>query len=487
MEEAWTHDNGDPGDAIPTDPDQLQAGSLSGGRLGVVVDTGALTSLQGQYVYERFHSSGEPYDFPSELLESADIHKIRGMGAEKWITCDKYAIHQLAFRDWFGVAHYEKYCPHIVPGSGSRWSSMMGNTELGKKDAVIVCREGQQFLALPGPGGFRAQFSPGTKIIPLERTSSGHLAFECGDHEALQRRPPSSRDFRQSGHVRSDAEEREDWADAITVDYTEGDFAIDFLNGCHSCKMILDINPEPDSGCDLRTERTRFSWEIPDGRYEPDWTGYQRVVHARCQAHEDQFIVQARRQAREEQFYAREEEQHQARLLEEPPEGEPPVNQPQRDQSDAPNRETLPGPPAINCDVCLQPIRINEQFYALEDANFAGNRHKQFHVHCVHKICPGFEPLLVRRVRLNEDGTVQPTERFGDPISNETMEEVWLMMEQIEVRHYQNMFAQQDSDGDSSEADDNIADGGSWCKFRCLIGLVICFLTAYITRINWSR
>jgi len=247
--------------------------------------------------------------------------------------------------------------------------------------------------------------------------------------------------------------------------------------------MIHDIHPEPpfdDSSNwynrDTKKDRDRFSWEVPDGRHEPDWSGYQRVVHARRQARSsyDSELLAALHGCQDAfcppSFMSDDQPQHQ-------------------EQQDAPDRKTLPGPLAFICDMCSKPIRLNEEYYALEDTNFAGNKDKLYHERCI-GLCPGLQQLLVKRVRLYEEGTVQPVEHFGNPISKETMEEVWFMMEQIEVQHYQNVFAQEDSDGDSFEADDNLAEafgfGGPWCKFRCLIGLVIYFLTVYLTRINWS-
>ena len=344
----------------------------------------------------------------------------------------------------------------------------------------MVCRENQQFLALPGTGGFRIIFSPDTKILPLEVTPSGHLAFECGDYEALQRRRPSPRDLRLFGHLRTNSEELSDWGDAIVVDYTRGDFGDDALCCGPVSKMIHDINPTPDIGYDLMTDRTRFSFEAPDGRIEPDWTVHQQVVHARRQQYE--------------------EEQREARLLEEQPEEEQPVDQhhpqdnaeQQQDPNDAPIHETLRGSLVFICDVCRQPIRINEQHFSFEHADFAGNRTKRFHERCVHQFAPGLQPLLVQRVRPNEDGIVQHPERFGNPISEETMDEVWYMMEQIEVRHLQNVLAREDdSDGDDSEAGDDrrvqTQDGGLRHYLRCfLLGLVIYFLIVYMKRINWS-
>ena len=81
--------SGDPGNTIPHARTQKPLGSLSGGRFGVVVDTGSRISLQGIVSYDEYASEGDAHGFPSTLDDSDEIHKIRGMGAEKWMTCDK--------------------------------------------------------------------------------------------------------------------------------------------------------------------------------------------------------------------------------------------------------------------------------------------------------------------------------------------------------------------------------------------------------------
>ena len=50
-----------------------------------------------------------------------------------------------------------------------------------EKDAVIVLRKGKEFLAFPGPGGYKIEWSPGTRLLPMTTSPSGHLVVHC-DH-----------------------------------------------------------------------------------------------------------------------------------------------------------------------------------------------------------------------------------------------------------------------------------------------------------------
>ncbi len=47
------------------------------------------------------------------------------------------------------------------------------------KDVVIMMRQGKEAIALPGPGGYKIEWSPGTKVLQMEHAPSGHLVVPC--------------------------------------------------------------------------------------------------------------------------------------------------------------------------------------------------------------------------------------------------------------------------------------------------------------------
>ena len=49
------------------------------------------------------------------------------------------------------------------------------------KDSAIILRKGQEINAFPGPGGYKIEWSPGTKLVPMIPAPSGHLVIPC-DH-----------------------------------------------------------------------------------------------------------------------------------------------------------------------------------------------------------------------------------------------------------------------------------------------------------------
>ena len=54
------------------------------------------------------------------------------------------------------------------------------------RGALIILRDGNKCMAFPGPGGYRIEWSAGTKIIPMENSPSGHLVIPCDTFEKAE-------------------------------------------------------------------------------------------------------------------------------------------------------------------------------------------------------------------------------------------------------------------------------------------------------------
>ena len=55
-----------------------------------------------------------------------------------------------------------------------------------EKDTVILLREGKECVAFPGPGGYKIEWSPGTKLVPMQTTKSGHMVLQCDSWDQLR-------------------------------------------------------------------------------------------------------------------------------------------------------------------------------------------------------------------------------------------------------------------------------------------------------------
>ena len=57
---------------------------------------------------------------------------------------------------------------------------------------MIILREGKEMIVFPGPGGYRIEWSLGTKRLPMVPAPSGHLAIPCDNFAEVDRHAQAS-------------------------------------------------------------------------------------------------------------------------------------------------------------------------------------------------------------------------------------------------------------------------------------------------------
>ena len=73
----------------------------------------------------------------------------------------------------------ESYRGNIAKGCGANLPAILGAASMQEKDSVIILRKGKEMIAFPGPGGYKIEWSPGTKLLPMVPAPSGHLVIPC--------------------------------------------------------------------------------------------------------------------------------------------------------------------------------------------------------------------------------------------------------------------------------------------------------------------
>ena len=58
---------------------------------------------------------------------------------------------------------------------------------LYRRIAVIILRKSKEVIAFPGPGGYKIDWSPGTKLLPMVPAPSGHLVIPCDKFDKAQK------------------------------------------------------------------------------------------------------------------------------------------------------------------------------------------------------------------------------------------------------------------------------------------------------------
>ena len=76
-----------------------------------------------------------------------------------------------------------------VEGEGSDLPALMGLKSISGKKGVIETEPGKERLSFPGPGGYKIEWSPGTRHFPLKSAPSGHLVVPLGDFSRINPSP----------------------------------------------------------------------------------------------------------------------------------------------------------------------------------------------------------------------------------------------------------------------------------------------------------
>ena len=93
--------------------------------------------------------------------------------------CYQQGIYPVAVKYEDRPATLDSYQAHVATGCGEDLPAILGLISMQEKDSVIMLRKGKEVMAFPGPGGYKIEWSPGAKLLPLEPAPSGHLVIPC--------------------------------------------------------------------------------------------------------------------------------------------------------------------------------------------------------------------------------------------------------------------------------------------------------------------
>ena len=63
------------------------------------------------------------------------------------------------------------------------------------KNSVIFLSKGKEMIAFPGPGGYKVEWSPGTKLLPMTTAPSGHLVIPCDHFDKIPAQSSTAEQF----------------------------------------------------------------------------------------------------------------------------------------------------------------------------------------------------------------------------------------------------------------------------------------------------
>jgi hypothetical protein len=94
----------------------------------------------------------------------------------------KWEVHvPIALADMDGNVSLHEYRVPVIGDEGKELPALLGLQSLARQNSILEMAPGNEYLTLPGPGGYSINWSPGTVRYKLEQSPSGHLLLPCDD------------------------------------------------------------------------------------------------------------------------------------------------------------------------------------------------------------------------------------------------------------------------------------------------------------------
>ena len=161
---------------------------LPGGRLGAIVDPGAWTNLCGRKMARRIAEAAVAAGHEPTQRKMGTPLGIQGVGNGtqecRWETSLPVAVPSTE-----GGANLHLFETPTVDGNGEDLPCILGLRSMREKQGVLEMAEEKEMLSVPGPGGYKIEWSPGTLHVPLQNAPSGHLVMPVDHYDKVAEKP----------------------------------------------------------------------------------------------------------------------------------------------------------------------------------------------------------------------------------------------------------------------------------------------------------
>ena len=152
---------------------------LPDGKLSMLADLGSRINIIGENTIREFDEVAKKHGHTMVIKPRAQRLNVNGVGSGS-APCDEEADIPIAVRmEDSNTPKTDVFRANIAKGSGANLPAILGSLSMQEKDAVILLRKGKEAMVFPGPGGYKIEWSPGTKILPMVPAPSGHLVIPC--------------------------------------------------------------------------------------------------------------------------------------------------------------------------------------------------------------------------------------------------------------------------------------------------------------------
>ena len=158
---------------------------LPNGKHSILVDIGSRLNIVGRKTAHAMSATAARHGHKTKYTKRTSTLRIDGVGAGSAPSTEKVTI-PIGVKYQDRPAMLSEYKANIITGSGEDLPALLGLLAMQENDAVIILRKGKEALVMPGPGGYKIEWSQGTKQLPLVPAPSGHLVIPCDSYDEIK-------------------------------------------------------------------------------------------------------------------------------------------------------------------------------------------------------------------------------------------------------------------------------------------------------------
>ena len=134
--------------------------NLPDGRQGLLVDPGAWSNLAGETWILKMARKAVESGLKVSETKMAQPLKVAGVGTGS--NSAEWEIQvPIAVCDSEGSVNMHAYKAPVVRGEGKELPVLLGLQSMSRQNSVLEMAPGNEFLTMPGPGGYTVNWSPG--------------------------------------------------------------------------------------------------------------------------------------------------------------------------------------------------------------------------------------------------------------------------------------------------------------------------------------
>ena len=136
-----------------------------------MLDLGSMVNCIGANTLAQLEAKMAPHGHSVQYEDRAIALNLTGVGSGA-AKCLQTATIPIAVQFKDKPATLEHLKSNVATGGRADLLSIFGKIRATEKDSVVLLREGKEQLMFPGPGGYKIEWSPGTKMMDLKSAPS---------------------------------------------------------------------------------------------------------------------------------------------------------------------------------------------------------------------------------------------------------------------------------------------------------------------------